>query len=107
MTPKLPLPVAGSDESGRRSCTSWRSAITGALPSRPGRPLPGQDFHLLEQRTFARRTWTSTPATRLHGPSTPGTSAVTKITATDCTLKGTLALTRDSPDSETLRPLRR
>ena len=29
-------------------------------PTRPGRPLPGQDFHLLELCTFARRTWTST-----------------------------------------------
>ena len=24
------------------------------------RPLPGQDLHLLDQRTFARRTWTNT-----------------------------------------------
>jgi len=25
-----------------------------------GRPLPGQDSHLLEQRTFARHTWSGT-----------------------------------------------
>ncbi len=36
------------------------------LATRPGRPLPGQDSHLLEQRTFARRTWTTT---RLYIPS--------------------------------------
>ncbi|MCD4726073.1 MAG: transposase [Pirellulales bacterium] len=32
------------------------------IATRPGRPLPGQDFHLLEQQTFSRRTWTRTSA---------------------------------------------
>jgi hypothetical protein len=32
-----------------------------AQGARPGRPLPGQDSHLLDQRTFARHTWTNTP----------------------------------------------
>ena len=35
------------------------AAATGTA-ARPGRSLPGQDFHLLETRTFARHTW-STP----------------------------------------------
>jgi hypothetical protein len=46
---------------------SVSQASTALLPPQPlgiatrlGRPLPGQDFHLLEQRTFSRRTWTST-----------------------------------------------
>ena len=30
------------------------------IATRPGRPLPGQDSHLLEQRTFARHTWSVT-----------------------------------------------
>jgi len=37
------------------------ASTTARIATRPGRPLPGQDFHLLEQRTFARRTWTPTP----------------------------------------------
>ena len=36
------------------------STIAG-IATRPGRPLPGRDLHPLEQQTFARHTWTSTP----------------------------------------------
>ena len=33
---------------------------TRGIATRLGRPLPGQDSHLLDQRTFARRAWRST-----------------------------------------------
>jgi hypothetical protein len=36
------------------------TSIAAGIATRPGRPLPGQDLHLLEQRTFARHTWTRT-----------------------------------------------
>lgn len=36
--------------------------------TRLGRPLPEQDCHLLDQRTFARRTWRTSPADR-HAPT--------------------------------------
>ncbi len=37
------------------------ASTAAGIATRSGRPLPGQDSHLLEQLTFARRTWTSTP----------------------------------------------
>ena len=38
------------------------ASATAGIATRPGRPLPGQDSHLLDQRAFySRRTWTSTP----------------------------------------------
>jgi len=45
------------------------STIAG-IATRPGRPLPGQDSHLLDQRTFSRRTWTTSPVRSI--PSTWG-----------------------------------
>jgi hypothetical protein len=36
------------------------------IATRPGRPLPGQDFHPLEQQTFSRRTWTTTLTLNTH-----------------------------------------
>ena len=36
------------------------TSIAAGIATRLGRPLPGQDFHLLEQRAFARHTWTIT-----------------------------------------------
>ncbi len=38
------------------------TSIAAGIATRPGRPLPGQDFHLFEQRTLSRHTWTNTPA---------------------------------------------
>src|SRR5436309_13386797 len=39
----------------------FAASATAGIATRPGRPLPGQDSHLLDQRTFySRRTWTST-----------------------------------------------
>jgi len=43
------------------------ASATAGIATRPGRPLPGRDFHPLEQRTFSRHTWTTTP------PPYPGT----------------------------------
>ncbi len=37
------------------------ASTASGIATRPGRPLPGQDFHLLEQRVFARHTWTTSP----------------------------------------------
>ncbi len=36
------------------------TSIVARIVTRPRRPLPGQGLHLLEQRTFARHTWTTT-----------------------------------------------
>ena len=36
------------------------TSMAAGIATRPGRPVPGQDFHLLEQRAFARHTWTTT-----------------------------------------------
>jgi len=47
--------------------------------TRPGRPLPGPDSHLLEQRTFARRTWTSTPHPVTRFTLSPGTRSMRRF----------------------------
>ena len=46
----------------RRVQSSMRHGIStiAGIAIRSGRPLPGQDLHLLEQRTLARHTWTNT-----------------------------------------------
>ncbi len=42
------------------------------IAPRPGRPLPGQGLHLLEQRTLSRHTWAGTPLRHVRGPSEDG-----------------------------------
>src|SRR5262249_18503533 len=60
------------------------SAAAG-IATRPGRPLPGQDSHLLEQRTFARRTWTRTPVrTRCRLPIDPTTHTPPELWTLPC-----------------------
>ncbi len=46
------------------------ASTTAGIATRLGRPLPGRDFHPLEQRVFARHTWTATP--RTNRPQWPG-----------------------------------
>ncbi len=41
------------------------TSMAAGIATRSGRPLPGQDLHLLEQRAFARHTWTSTPVGKI------------------------------------------
>ena len=36
------------------------NSVAARIAARPGRPLPGQELQLLEQRTFARCTWATT-----------------------------------------------
>jgi hypothetical protein len=52
-----------------RSLPDWflvrNTSIAAGIAIRPGRPLPGQDSHLLGQCTFARHTWSASPVVLL------------------------------------------
>ena len=47
------------------------TSMAAGIAARPGRPLPGQDLHLLEQRAFARHTWTTTPLQQTTAKNSP------------------------------------
>jgi hypothetical protein len=50
---------AGQVQKAKKS--GKRSPPVAGIATRLGRPLPGQDSHLLDLRTFARHTWSATP----------------------------------------------
>ena len=43
-----------------QASTIFVTSMAAGIATRSGRPVPGQDLHLLEQRAFARHTWTTT-----------------------------------------------
>ena len=52
--------------------TAYVASTAAGIATRPGRPLPGRDFHPLDQRTLSRRTSTTTPGTE-DSPAKRGT----------------------------------